>query len=304
MKSAMTTTEPPVICASVYDNAPVYMLSTIHTCAEIMTIFKPRWDAETKKVVRKALRILGVRTCARVCLRVCRGGVLRLTRAVARLWQLIHMYNQGMDWVDVRDQLSNAYNFDGNFWRDKKWWVPIFKEIFKSACDSGYVCYKRVCEIAEDARSNAQARALAAAKAKAAKEAGEKGLVGLALVSHVAAALGAVPRTKATKAMTHLLFMEKIAEGLVIEAYNSTKSAEIDHISLSAYDLPRLERAISEMRGHAPPTQGARGAAQAATPGAQRPPTRPTTPASRAGTPDPASGGSATKRKLVSSRIL
>lgn len=42
MKSAMTTTEPPVICASVYDNAPVYMLSTIHTCAEIMTIFKPR----------------------------------------------------------------------------------------------------------------------------------------------------------------------------------------------------------------------------------------------------------------------
>lgn len=46
------------------------------------------------------------------------------------------MYNQGMDWVDVRDQLSNAYNFDGNFWRDKKWWVPIFKEIFKSAFSS------------------------------------------------------------------------------------------------------------------------------------------------------------------------
>ena len=44
--------------------------------------------------------------------------------------------------------------------------------------------------------------------------------------------------------MSHLDFMEKIAEGFVIEAYNSKKRKAEDHIDLRAYDLGRLERAM------------------------------------------------------------
>ena len=31
--------------------------------------------------------------------------------------------------------------------------MPIFKDIFKSACDQGFVVYKRVVEIAEEAHA-------------------------------------------------------------------------------------------------------------------------------------------------------
>uniref|UniRef100_A0A7S3FGQ3 Uncharacterized protein n=1 Tax=Haptolina ericina TaxID=156174 RepID=A0A7S3FGQ3_9EUKA len=54
-------------------------------------------------------------------------------------------------------------------------------------------------------------------------------------------------------------FLEKIAEGFVIEAYNSTKEKGYDsklkekQMKLDAYDLPMLERALEEMRGKKPP---------------------------------------------------
>jgi len=69
--------------------------------------------------------------------------------------------------------------------------------------------------------------------------------------------------------MPHLDFLEKIAEGFVIEAYNSMKGRDEDKMSLGAYNLTRIERAIAEMRGEAPPSSGARGDAGAtgATPG-------------------------------------
>lgn len=59
-------------------------------------------------------------------------------------------------------------------------------------------------------------------------------------------------------------FLEKIAEGFVIEAYNSTKEKGYNskpkekQMKLDAYDLPMLERAIDEMRGKALPSDGAR----------------------------------------------
>ena len=99
------------------------MLDTIHTSAGIIIVHKPRFDATTRQKVAKPVRLVDV----------------------------IHAYNHGMDYVDVRDHLSHDYNFDGGFWRDHKWWVPIFKELFKSTCDQGYVVY-RVCEIAEEKR--------------------------------------------------------------------------------------------------------------------------------------------------------
>lgn len=100
------------------------MLDTIHTSAGVITIHKPRFDATTRQKVFKPFRLVDV----------------------------IHAYNLGMDYVDIRDHLSHNYNFDGGVWHDKKWWVPIFKELFKSSCDQGYVVYKRVCEIAEEKR--------------------------------------------------------------------------------------------------------------------------------------------------------
>lgn len=58
-----------------------------------------------------------------------------------------------MNNVDRRDHLSHEYNLDGGVWRDRKWWMPIFKELFKSCCDQGYVCYKCIlCESSQAAR--------------------------------------------------------------------------------------------------------------------------------------------------------
>ena len=59
--------------------------------------------------------------------------------------------------------------------------------------------------------------------------------------------------------MSHFDFLEKIAEGFVIEAYNSTKGRVVDHMQLDSYDLSRIERALREMKGEEAPSSGARG---------------------------------------------
>ena len=102
VKTQMTVSEPRVLCVSVFDNGPVHMLDTIHTSAGI----------KSRAVKAVPLRILAI----------------------------IDEYNHKMDYVDIRDHLSHEYNLDGGFWRDKKWWLPIFKELFKSSCDQGFVC--------------------------------------------------------------------------------------------------------------------------------------------------------------------
>ena len=66
-------------------------------------------------------------------------------------------------------------------------------------------------------------------------------------------------RSAPIKPISHLDFMEKIAEGFVIEAYNSTKSRDVDRISLASYNLQMLEQALAEMRGEAPPSTRAQG---------------------------------------------
>ena len=59
--------------------------------------------------------------------------------------------------------------------------------------------------------------------------------------------------------MSHLDFLEKIAEGFVIEAYNSTKRKDNDRMCLDAYSLQQLERACAEMRGEEAPSTQAQG---------------------------------------------
>jgi hypothetical protein len=245
VKSAMTVSEPRVLCQSVFDNGPVHMLDTIHTSAGIITIYKKRWDHESKSKKDRPFRILAAN----------------------------HAYNLHMQYVDLRDHLSHDYNLDGGFWRDKKWWMPIWKELFKSSCDQGYVCYKRVCELDEEKRT-AKVKADQDAASKAAIEEARKAGGDAASDEDALKAIGTlaaakVPAGAKITAMSHLSFLEKIAEGFVIEAYNSTKTRDAHQMSLDSYDLDRLERALAELRGEEKPTDGATGRSPdvAATPG-------------------------------------
>ena len=236
MKSQMTQSEPRIICASVWDNGPVHMLDSIHTSAGIVTIHKPRWDAATQTKVKVPLRILA----------------------------LVDDYNQNMHYVDIRDHLAHEYNLDGGFWRDRKWWVPIFKELFKSACDQGYVTYKRVCQIENDARLARVSAERAEAARQAEVAARRKGIKDATQIAAVAAlAEGKVDAGRPIIALPHLDFLEKIAEGFVIEAYNSTKDSVADMMSLRAYNLQLIERALQEMKGEAPASTGATGQTRA-----------------------------------------
>lgn len=94
--------------------------------------------------------------------------------------------------------------------------------------------------------------AVEAAKKKKMKDEGK-------LAAVAAAAAAKVEAGKPIKHMPHLDFLEKIAEGFVVEAYNSTKERACDHMHLDAYDLSRIERALAEMKGDAPPSSGAQG---------------------------------------------
>ena len=224
MKSLMTKTEPRVICASVFDNGPVHMLDTIHVSAGVITIHKPRYDAATKSKRPVPLRILAI----------------------------IDDYNHNMNNVDRRDHISHEYNFDGGFWRDIKWWMPVFKELFKSACDQGWVVYKCVCELAEEQRQKEEKEQQEAAAAREERSGG----------SPSARTRGAALRAaKRIEAISHLDFLEKIAEGFVIEAYNSMKDQKKPdtHMRLEAYSLQQLERACAEMRGKEAPSSQAQG---------------------------------------------
>lgn len=228
VKSSMTKSEPRVVCVSVFDNGPVHMISTIHKQGDrIVTISRKRFNASTKKVEPTPIERL----------------------------EMIDDYNKTMDFVDIADQLGNYYHLDGHMWRDRKWWMPIFKWLFKLACDQGYVLYKRVCEKEEQARAAAEA-ARAAAQAQAARPNG----------SPASATRSAATRSRKIEPMSHFRFLEMISEGLVIEAYNSTKRNDADKISLDAYDLERLEQALAELRGEAAPSSAARGGTTAGAP--------------------------------------
>ncbi|KAL1495816.1 hypothetical protein AB1Y20_016676 [Prymnesium parvum] len=142
--------------------------------------------------------------------------------------------------------------------------MPIFKELFKSCCDQGYVCYKRICELREAARVQevkaAEVKATNDAIEAAKRAAGDAPIDEAALKAVGTLAAASVPKGTVIEPMPHLDFLEAIAEGFVIEAYNSTKKHQAQHMSLYDYDLPRLERALEELRGDKPPSHAATGA--------------------------------------------
>jgi len=92
------------------------------------------------------------------------------------------------------------------------------------------------------------------------KNSSNPAIVEAALKAVGALAAASVPKGKVIEPMPHLDFLEAIAEGFVIEAYNSTKKHQAQHMSLYDYDLPRLERALEELRGDKPPSHAATGA--------------------------------------------
>ena len=108
---------PDLICCSVYDTKPVHLLTT---CAEYIdwtemkrTVFDP---AMNKTVPMKFLRL-----------------------------NLIDMYNNNMNSVDLADQLRNHYRF--NHWlRNRKWWWAIFLWAVGVAATNAYIIYERIYE--------------------------------------------------------------------------------------------------------------------------------------------------------------
>ena len=52
--------------------------------------------------------------------------------------------------------------------------------------------------------------------------------------------------------MSHFDFLEKIAEGLFIEGYNSLKEDANTHLDLSNYTLADLEEAVADLHGNTP----------------------------------------------------
>ena len=110
-------------------------------------------------------------------------------------------------------------------------------------------------EALSESAADAKAKAIEEAK----KQAADGGVDDDAATLLAAAAAAKVPEPKNIKPMSHLQFLEKIAEGFTIEAYNSTKKEDDQKISLNAYDLQTIERAIDEMRGRAPPSKAATG---------------------------------------------
>eukprot|EP00327_Prymnesium_parvum_P049926 CAMPEP_0205892360 /NCGR_PEP_ID=MMETSP1083-20121108/22630_1 /ASSEMBLY_ACC=CAM_ASM_000430 /TAXON_ID=97485 /ORGANISM="Prymnesium parvum, Strain Texoma1" /LENGTH=184 /DNA_ID=CAMNT_0053256863 /DNA_START=8 /DNA_END=563 /DNA_ORIENTATION=+ len=56
----MTTDEPRVLCISVFDNGPVHLLDTIHRSAEMVTVYKARWDHLSQSKKKTPMRLLSI----------------------------------------------------------------------------------------------------------------------------------------------------------------------------------------------------------------------------------------------------
>lgn len=130
VKAQMTTDDAHVLTITVYDNAPVYIMTTIHDGVEFVEVFKRVHDADM-------------------------GG--RKSVSVLRL-ECINDYNGNMNYVDVSDQLAKYYEIDGGSWRFRKWWHCIFHAFTKRAVDQAYLIYKKKCAEAEAARAASRAR--------------------------------------------------------------------------------------------------------------------------------------------------
>ena len=106
-------TRGDLLCCSIYDNAPVHMLSTIDESVEMVQV-KEYWSNGEKLAIFKL--------------------------------KLIDLYNKYMNSVDLADQLRNEYRPDAKWWRNKKWWWSIFLWLLGVVCTNAYLIMLKRCE--------------------------------------------------------------------------------------------------------------------------------------------------------------
>jgi hypothetical protein len=118
----------------------------------------------------------------------------KVPKAIQRL-KISDDYNYGMNGVDVSDQLAKSYEIGGQGWRNAKWTTAVSQDIIKRSADAAYLLYERQCELDESAR-----RALGGSPAA-----------------------GSRSRSKPIRPLTHADFIESVAGGLIVTAYNVQK---------------------------------------------------------------------------------
>ena len=108
----------PIVCTSLYDVKPFYMLSTV--ADEIV------WN-------KKIMNIF------------CQHKRRKVKVPFYRL-NLADMYNNKMGQVDVGDQLRNYYRFD-HWMRKRKWWWSFWMWCMGMMLTNSYLLYKKYCEV-------------------------------------------------------------------------------------------------------------------------------------------------------------
>jgi hypothetical protein len=108
---------PSLICCSVYDTKPVHLMSTVSECVQWDQKYRRVWSADVgKHVMMKYLRL-----------------------------NLIDLYNNHMNSVDLADQLRNCYRMN-HWFRNRKWWWAIFQWALGVAATNAYIMYERIYE--------------------------------------------------------------------------------------------------------------------------------------------------------------
>ena len=104
-----------LVCLSVYDTKPVYILT--NACTEIC------WQEKKKKIWSKG-----------------QNGYVNGT--FHRL-NVIDFYNHNMGNVDLADQLRNYYRYDTSWHRNRKWWWSIFWWGYQLLLTNAYIMYRK-----------------------------------------------------------------------------------------------------------------------------------------------------------------
>ena len=104
-----------LVCVSLYDTKPVYLLSK--ACEEI------KWKKKTKKVYDAN-----------------KGQTIQMP--FYRL-NVIDFYNNNMGNVDLADQLRNHYRIDTSWHRNRKWWWSIWWWGFQVLLTNSYIVYTK-----------------------------------------------------------------------------------------------------------------------------------------------------------------
>ena len=108
----------PIVCTSLYDVKPFYMMSTVAEDITWTKCFTTVYCCIKRKKVRVPFYRLN----------------------------LANMYNNKMGRVDVGDQLRSYYRFD-HWMRKRKWWWSFWMWAMGMLLTNSYVLYKKYCEI-------------------------------------------------------------------------------------------------------------------------------------------------------------